>query len=194
MPELNRTTLTRGVIACIVAVTLAAGLFFTVRALDTPSDEEMSRIEGTIEDFFATYDAVWPAEHYGDSELHPEVRSAMRTEKQRVLRETVTGELLAAEMANDRVIALEELRNTEGLVITEAGHELVEVDYLRTAMDHTAIVRVKLVDWRQEGLWDAATAKLLPGSRTERTGVYDVSLRTTDEGWRIVGLRPVTEE
>ncbi len=194
MPEFNRTTVTRGVIACVVAVALAVGLFFTVRALDTPSDEEMTRIEAVLESFFATYDAVWPAEHYGDSELHPVVRSAMRSEKQQVLRETVTGDLLAAEMANDRVIALEELRDAEGLVITDAGHDVVAVEYLRTSMDHTVVVRVALVDWRQEGLWDAATSELLPGSRTERSGIYDISLRETDKGWRIVGLRPVTEE
>jgi len=194
MPELNRTTITRGVIVCIVAVTLAVGLFFTVRALDTPSDEEMARIEETLESFFATYDAVWPQDHYGDPVLHPEVRTAMRTEKQRSLRDTVTGELLAAEMANDRVIALEELRDAEGVVITEAGHDLLDVDYLQTTMDHTVVVRVSLSEWRQEGLWDAATSKLLPGSRTERSGVYDISVRETDAGWRIVGLRPVTEE
>lgn len=173
-----------------VAVVLSVALYQVVRTYDKPSDQDLVDISETLQHFFRSYEVDWPADQYAQPILAPNAAEALRRDTEKSLMATVSDTTLAGELVDDRIDMLEEARASRGTIITESGYRITSLEYVQTTVERTVVLRAEVLEWRQEARWDFNMDGLTPSQRTEESHTYDVSMQRTNEGWRIVGMRP----
>lgn len=188
-PLVSKRAIVAVALVTLLAMALALGLHLTVRAVDRPSKSDMAAITHVVGEFFCAYDVAWPSACYEDQSLPETATDSLRRDTRDQLQQTVADDALIERVIDSRLSHLEQARLARGAVITRSGHQVVDITHVQTTVDRTVVVRVKVMESRQEAMWETAVSDLTHAQLVQDTRIYDLSLHRTTSGWRVVGMR-----
>jgi hypothetical protein len=176
-----------GICLCVAAVAI---LTAATSSDEPPGDVDLASMTSVIQKWYQARLVPWPADSYDKSEYSESTAAAVKQGYLDVVREVGTDEFKKSMIGTYDVARYMESQRQEApdQALIRFECQVVESDFLTYTEDGDAVVRVKVWDGCTLGTIDAKTAQVASVRKWDETPVWDVRMRRTPEGWKIVSL------
>ncbi|GEM_PF-4605907 len=189
--EKKRLSRTWIAIACAcLGIAAVVVLVAATSSDEPPSGVDVDSMTAVVQKWYQARMVPWPATEYGETEFGKSAADTVQQGYLDVVKEVGTEEFQKSMIGTYDIAKFQESQREEcpEQVLLKFECRIVGSEFLTYADNGDAVVRVKVWDGCTIGTLNADGTKVASTRQWDEMPVWDVQMRDTQDGWKIVSL------